>query len=72
MNQVGYTRCEVWTYRNYRRWKMKRAGEEYLVNDYVISYEDVEELQDIVTLLQQEQPEVAARIQSVINNLVEI
>ena len=38
---------------------MKRAGEEYLVNDYVISGDDVEELQDIVTLLQQEQPEVA-------------
>ena len=51
---------------------MKRAGEEYLVNDYVISSDDVEELQDIVTLLQLEQPEVAVRIQTVINNLVEI
>lgn len=51
---------------------MKRAGEEYLVNDYVISSDDVEELQDVVTLLQQEQPEVAVRIQTVINNLVEI
>jgi hypothetical protein len=51
---------------------MKRAGEEYEVHDYVISDDDVEELQDIVTLLQQEQPEVAARIQTVINNLVEI
>ena len=51
---------------------MKRAGEEYEVHDYVISYEDVEELQDIVTLLQQEQPELASRIETVINNLVEI
>lgn len=50
----------------------KKAGEEYLVNDYVISSDDVEELQDIVTLLQQEQPELASRIETVLNNLVEI
>jgi len=49
-----------------------KAGSEYLVNDYVISSDDVEELEEIVTLLQEQAPDVAARIQSVLNNLVEI
>ena len=48
------------------------AGSEYLVNDYVINSDDVEELEEIVTLLQEQAPDVAARIQTVLNNLVEI
>ena len=48
------------------------AGFEYLVNDYVINSDDVEELEEIVTLLQEQAPDVAARIQTVLNNLVEI
>jgi hypothetical protein len=48
------------------------AGAEYMVNDYVINSDDVEELEEIVTLLQEQAPDVAARIQTVLNNLVEI